>query len=988
MIVSSQLFEAYIQCATKCWLRSRAERTTGNVYAEWARGQNEAYRQEAINRFLVILPEGDYGMAPPISKNFKDATWRIAIDVRLRTDELESCPQVVERITSESGSKFAKFILYHFEFANKLTKEHKLLLAFDALLLSEAVGCAVNLGKIVYGDSHATLKVKIPALASEARKRIKDIAALLARDTPPKLVLNRHCSQCEFQAHCRHEAMEKDDLSLLSGMSDKKRKRLHGKGVFTVTKLSHTFRPRRRRRELRGKQQKQYHSLRALAIREKKIHVVGIPDLKLDGTHVHLDVEGLPDHDFYYLIGVRVGTGKGAVQHTLWADRADEESGIWSDFLGILSGIPDPVLIHYGSYETTFLKRMRERYGGPSEDSPAAMAIKNATNLLSFVYAQIYFPTFSNGLKEIAQHLGLRRSDSPASGLEAIVWRHRWETSKDPALKQALVDYNRHDCEALELVTNRLIELYRTAPSEGKSLQTDVVLASELKWKSPYGFKRNTFAFPELATINKAAYWDYQRERVYVKSQIASKRDRPRRPMRQRALIPNATIEYQHPSSCPTCKSKTVYGHGKRRNKTVIDLRFMRYGIKRWITRYVAHRYRCPLCGSTFYPPEKRWTSKRYGSDLKAYAMYLNIELRLPQERIDSSMSKLFGLRLPRGATNNFKAEAADFYRTAYDALIKRLCCGRVLHVDETGVSVRGTVGYVWVLTSIDEVAYFHTPTREGGPIQALLKDFSGVLVSDFYAAYESIQCPQQKCLIHFIRDLNDALLKNPYDEDIRRLAKNFAALVTPMVETVDRWGLRKRYLSKHQIRVRRFYKNLADGYGASEAAGKLVERLQKNRNKMFTFLEFDDVPWNNNNAEHAVKAFATLCRVIEGPTTEKGLRDFLVLLSLCETCKYKNVDFLNFLRSGSKDIDDFAIESQSPAPLPAARAPPLAKRPPRRRLGPIHKQLSHNCHKARRKSLSGIHRRRADDIALLRDSVCRGACCTESLSRDGACSE
>ena len=74
----------------------------------------------------------------------------------------------------------------------------------------------------------------------------------------------------------------------------------------------------------------------------------------------------------------------------------------------------------------------------------------------------------------------------------------------------------------------------------------------------------------------------------------------------------------------------------------------------------------------------------------------------------------------------------------------------------------------------------------------------------------------------------------------------------------------------------------------------------------MFTFLDFDDVPWNNNNAEHAIKAFATLRRVIEGTTTKKVLADFLVLLSLCETCKYKNVDFLDFLRSGSRDIDHF----------------------------------------------------------------------------------
>ena len=64
-------------------------------------------------------------------------------------------------------------------------------------------------------------------------------------------------------------------------------------------------------------------------------------------------------------------------------------------------------------------------------------------------------------------------------------------------------------------------------------------------------------------------------------------------------------------------------------------------------------------------------------------------------------------------------------------------------------------------------------------------------------------------------------------------------------------------------------------------------------------------MPWNNNNAEHAIKAFAMLRHVIEGTTTEKGLREYLVLLSVCETCKYKNVNFLDFLRSGSKTIDE-----------------------------------------------------------------------------------
>ena len=73
--------------------------------------------------------------------------------------------------------------------------------------------------------------------------------------------------------------------------------------------------------------------------------------------------------------------------------------------------------------------------------------------------------------------------------------------------------------------------------------------------------------------------------------------------------------------------------------------------------------------------------------------------------------------------------------------------------------------------------------------LQTLLKDFKGVLVSDFYAAYDSIHCPQQKCLIHLIRDLNDDVLKHPYDEELKQFALAFALLLKPMVETIHPYG-------------------------------------------------------------------------------------------------------------------------------------------------------------------------------------------------------
>ena len=70
--------------------------------------------------------------APPVPKTPKDATWFLAIDVLWGTREFETILQAFERIPSEGRGRHAQFIPYRFEFANKLAKEHKLLLAFDA----------------------------------------------------------------------------------------------------------------------------------------------------------------------------------------------------------------------------------------------------------------------------------------------------------------------------------------------------------------------------------------------------------------------------------------------------------------------------------------------------------------------------------------------------------------------------------------------------------------------------------------------------------------------------------------------------------------------------------------------------------------------------------------------------------------------------------------------------------------------------------------
>jgi len=435
-----------------------------------------------------------------------------------------------------------------------------------------------------------------------------------------------------------------------------------------------------------------------------------------------------------------------------------------------------------------------------------------------------------------------------------------------------------------------------------------VIHADLLKRTNIYGFKRNTFAFPELDAINEAAYWDYQRERIYVKSDGKSRKSSRKPKGIKKILKPDRTIELSGPELCKGCGSNMLYRNG-RKTRTIVDLKFMKYGVRRWIVRYMFHRYKCKVCETTFYPELRVFTNGKFGLNIIAYALYQNIELRISQEIVDRSLNSLFGFQLAKGSTNHIKERAARMYEGTYNAIVRELCCGRLLHADETRVSVKGKDGCVWVFTSMEAVAYVYSETREGDLLQTLLKDFKGVLVSDFYAAYDGIPCPQQKCLIHLIRDMNDEVLKHAYDDELKQLVMEFVNLVKPMVETVDRYGLKARFLRKHQRLVDRFYIHLAHTSPHGEVTTKLIDRLKRNRNTLFTFLGFDGVPWNNNNAEHAVKAFAMLRHVIGGVTSEKGIRDYLVLLSICETCKYKGLNFLDFMRSGEKDISTFAIK-------------------------------------------------------------------------------
>jgi hypothetical protein len=84
MRITSSLFEAFLKCPMKCWLRAGNEAPPGNVYAEWVKTQNESYRVAETNRLIAETPPAGSALSPP-AETLKLAKWLLASDVVVRT---------------------------------------------------------------------------------------------------------------------------------------------------------------------------------------------------------------------------------------------------------------------------------------------------------------------------------------------------------------------------------------------------------------------------------------------------------------------------------------------------------------------------------------------------------------------------------------------------------------------------------------------------------------------------------------------------------------------------------------------------------------------------------------------------------------------------------------------------------------------------------------------------------------------------------------
>ena len=297
--ITAVVFAAYQNCPTKAYLLFHGVKPSDSFSASKSRSLSTAYKAAVKDVVSINFSKLACDANPRESATF--------VDSETASYPLNQSMLALSGSRIDSAALGQHYVPILYSPWNKLEKSSYLLVSFAALAIAHAVRTSTPpKGRIVYGDSKRTKNVKITDYLKVTQNTIAAIASECSESVPPPVVLNKHCSSCDFQSRCRGIAIRQEDLSLLGAMTKKERTKCVEKGIVTITQLSYGYRPRRRRR-MRSTSSaatpplRHNHKLKALAIKKSQTHVVGSPALCMNGTPVFMDVEGMPDRNSYYL---------------------------------------------------------------------------------------------------------------------------------------------------------------------------------------------------------------------------------------------------------------------------------------------------------------------------------------------------------------------------------------------------------------------------------------------------------------------------------------------------------------------------------------------------------------------------------------------------------------------------------------------------------------------------------------------------------------
>ena len=322
------------------------------------------------------------------------------------------------------------------------------------------------------------------------------------------------------------------------------------------------------------------------------------------------------------------------------------------------------------------------------------------------------------------------------------------------------------------------------------------------------------------------------------------------------------------------------------------------------VVRHVIHRDWCPVCRKTVEPVVTEALPKAsIGNGILVLCAWLHFSLGNTISQILEVFNYHLQFKMSPGGLVQMWHRLADILYSWYEEIIEDIQNAGVLHGDETGWRVNGKTHWLWCFTSKKATIFTIERSRAGPVVLEFIKEcFDGVFVSDFWGAYNVLSCAQQKCLVHLLRDLERVWKAKDSRGDWPKFSKKLKRLIRDAIRLWYRMDTMDEatYQSRRE-RIEKRLQLLIDHEWTNKEARRLVKRLRRHQDQVFTFLYNPEVPFDNNFGERSIRGAVIMRKNSFNNRSDKGAKTQSVLMSVFFTLKQRGLNPVDTVKKALK---------------------------------------------------------------------------------------
>lgn len=368
-----------------------------------------------------------------------------------------------------------------------------------------------------------------------------------------------------------------------------------------------------------------------------------------------------------------------------------------------------------------------------------------------------------------------------------------------------------------------------------------------------------------------------------------------------------------HPQECRHCGSGDLEATGKFDDHIVADIPDPKL---EW-HRYRRHIYRCRECQETSQGRgELELPGAHIGPRARLFTCYSRAHLGISLGKTRDLLHDFFGLTVSRAGLLGHLRWGGTLFEPVVEELFERLRKSPVVGGDETGWRINGKTAWVWCFRDPTLALFLIDRHRSRDVIvRALGESFRGTLVSDFYAAYNRLDCPKQRCLVHLLRELAKLREELPAPS-VRAFIQPLITLFQDAIQLAkDREQLSRAAFEQAQQAIHdRFDELLLNCHSRHPECLRIWRRLFKHAGELFVFLDNPQVPADNNGSERDIRSLAAARSDGGTHRAEWSATAFARIKSVIVTSLKNGLRFIHY---GLETVR--ATLQEQPLPLPLA---------------------------------------------------------------------